>query len=29
MIIIDGGEGCNETELSIWGGALIPEFLEE
>lgn len=26
--IMEGGQGCNETTISIWGGAIIPEGLD-
>ena len=27
MNIMQGGEGCHETNLAIWGGAVVPNEL--
>ena len=29
MNIMEGGEGCNDTTIGIWGGAIIPEGLDD
>ena len=27
--LMDGGEGCHETNLAIWGGSVVPMGLED